>query len=746
MRRHVTKAVFVQAEIHVMFPTAPRTFQGPNHRCNSFIDSVIVVNMSRLIVATRGPTDQVFPILLATTFVNATRSQTAIEIEFASGDKVSGTSSCVHYQNEEAGSFDGCDAVLKELNTFASRVDDTTQEHVQEWFGRSASFRQTNFQALNKDLAELDSHLTLRSFIVGYRQTLADIVVYGIIRGNRFAAAAIGSYINVQRWTAFIEASSPWVLDQKNELNSQVNRAKVSQDDSSNMVALASRMAHGPVVTRFPPEPSGYLHIGHAKAALLNDILAHEGGGRLVCRFDDTNPSKESEEFQDSILVDLDAMGVKPDRITYSSDYFEQMFQACRKMIEQGHAYADDTEGPDMKHQRWHGIPSKNRELGGDVSLAKFDEMHTGSEEGQRWCIRAKISVDDANKALRDPVIYRCNLTPHHRTGATWKAYPTYDFCVPFVDALEGITLALRTTEYNDRNAQYRWIQQAMAVQTVPVWEFSRLSFVQTVLSKRKLAQIVEAGVVAGWDDPRMPTIRGILRRGMTVPALREFIRDQGPSRNVVTMDWTIFWATNKKYIDPVSPGHTVVRKDNAVTVTINGISETKSEMKPKHAKNAEVGMKKVVYGNKILIDQNDAKDLTPGEEITLMAWGNAIVTHVENTNGTAVGVTMDLHLEGNFKTTKKKISWLSTEQDLVPVVLHEFGPLITKDKLEKEDELFDYLNKSSEAKQDAVADCNVSALEAGDIIQFERYGYYRVDQPAADNEPAHCFKIPTGK
>lgn len=185
---------------------------------------------------------------------------------------------------------------------------------------------------------------------------------------------------------------------------------------------------------------SGYLHIGHAKAALLNDYFAHEKyNGTLLVRFDDTNPSKEKAEFQDAIIEDLALMGIKPDKTTFSSDYFEEIYQYCLQIIKDGKAYADDTDKETMAHQRMHGEPSARRDASVEENLARLEEMKKGTEEGLRWCIRAKISVDNPNKAMRDPVIYRCNLTPHHRTGTKWKIYPTYDFCCPIVDSMEGV-------------------------------------------------------------------------------------------------------------------------------------------------------------------------------------------------------------------------------------------------------------------------------------------------------------------
>ncbi|EEP82642.1 glutamyl-tRNA synthetase [Uncinocarpus reesii 1704] len=605
-------------------------------------------------------------------------------------------------------------------------------------------------QVLDKPLKELDSHLTLRSYIVGYSLTLADIVIWGALRGNKVAIPNIKRNAkNIARWSSFIEASYPWVSNGPAELqaSAQKKRAAASAAGASYNIGLPN--TENGVVTRFPPEPSGYLHIGHAKAALLNDYFAHEQyKGTLICRFDDTNPTKENQEFEDAIKHDLSLLGITPDKISFSSDYFQEMYEYCIQIIKDGKAYADDTEKEQMQHERREGIASKNRDATVEQNLARFEEMKLASPEGLRWCIRAKISVDDNNKALRDPVIYRCNLQPHHRTGSTWKIYPTYDFCVPILDSLEGVTHALRTTEYGDRNAQYAWMQETLGLRKVYIWDFSRLNFIRSVLSKRKLTQIIDQGVVWGWDDPRMPTIRGIRRRGMTVPALREYILKQGPSKNVVNQDWTKFWATNKKYIDPVAPRHTAVEKEDMVEARVQGADGVTYAEKPRHGKNPEVGLKKVVYSNTILLDQADAKSFKEGEEITLMNWGNAYVRkiHAEPTSGKITGLDLQLHLAGDVKKTEKKVTWLSKDQELVPVTLYEFDYLITKDKMEKDDDINLILNPTTEVKTEALGDCNVAHLSEGEIIQFERKGYFRVDRPYKEGQPAVLFNIPTGK
>lgn len=350
---------------------------------------------------------------------------------------------------------------------------------------------------------------------------------------------------------------------------------------------------------------------------------------------------------------------------------------------------------------------------------------------------------------MRDPVIYRCNPEPHHRTGSKYKIYPTYDFACPLVDSYEGVTHALRTIEYRDRNPQYWWMEEALGIRKVHVWDFARMNFIKTVLSKRKLTKFVDEGVVSGWDDPRMPTVRGIRRRGMTIEALKQFIISQGPSKNVVNLDWTIIWAFNKKVIDPISPRHTALIKDGLVYAKIEGApSPAVIENKPKHAKNKDVGSKKVAYGSTVLFEQADAASFKEGEEITLMNWGNAIVTKIgrATANGPVTELELKLHLEGDFKKTEKKVTWLASEQTLVPVELVDFGDLMTKDKLEENDEVMDFVNRDSEFHEVGLADCNIADVKAGDILQFERKGYYRCDKPAEGDKPAVFFNIPTGK
>ncbi|KAI0158019.1 glutamyl-tRNA synthetase [Hypoxylon sp. FL1284] len=612
-----------------------------------------------------------------------------------------------------------------------------------------------DFKSIEPHLIRLEKHLTLRTYLAGYTLSDIDSKIWVAIKSNRVAVSFVrkGTYPNLYRWFTYVEQVHPEIQTEVKAADS-ARKAKVQAASRAGAsYNLALQETGKGVVTRFLPEPSGYLHIGHAKAALLSDYFAHQAyDGKLRLRLDDTNPSKEKEEYQDAIIEDLALMGIKPDVVTYTSDYFDHLYDTCLGLIKDGHAYADDTDVETMRDERGKGIASKRRDRTVEENLAIFDAMKNGTEEGLKNCIRAKISVDNPNKAMRDPVIYRCNPNdPHHRTGTKWKMYPTYDLACPVVDSLEGVTHALRSTEYTDRNPQFQWFLDTLKLRQVYMWDFARMNFIRTFLSKRKLAKLVDTGRVWGWDDPRMPTIRGIRRRGMTIPALRDFILKQGPSRNVVSMDWASFWATNKKEIDPVAPRHTAILKKDHVKVAIMGDeapAEPRAEDKPLHPKNPAVGTKKVAFSKDLILDQADAKLFKDNEEITLMQWGNAIVRAVAS-GEPITSLTCELNLKGDVRATEKKVTWLSTQgQQLVDAELWEFDYLITKDKLEDEDDLEQFLNPTTATMEEAFCDEGVAKLKKNDIIQLERRGYYRVDKSYGEggDKKVVLFCIPTGK
>ncbi|KAK1825802.1 putative glutamate--tRNA ligase, cytoplasmic [Podospora conica] len=619
-----------------------------------------------------------------------------------------------------------------------------------------------DFRSIEPHMIALDKHLTLRTYLDGYALSVLDTKIWTALRGNRAAVSSIkrGALVNLARWFQFIEENHPEIQDEVKAKEAAAKAKVAAASKAGASYALALQDADQGVVTRFLPEPSGYLHIGHAKAALLSDYFAHQAyNGTLRLRLDDTNPSKEKQEYQDAIIEDLALMGIKPDKMSYTSDYFDYLYDMCIRMIKEGHAYADDTTQEKMRDERWNGIASERRDRTVEENLRIFEEMKKGSPEGLQNCIRAKLSVDNPNKAMRDPVIYRCNIdTPHHRTGTKWKIYPTYDFACPVVDSHEGVTHALRSTEYTDRNPQYQWFLDTLKLRQVHMWDFARMNFIKTFLSKRKLAKLVDTGKVWGWDDPRMPTIRGVRRRGMTIPALRDFILKQGPSRNIVTMDWTNFWAGNKKAIDPIAPRHTAISQKDAVKVTVIGAeapAEPYTADKPKHPKNKDIGTKKVAFANEFLLDQADAKSFKDGEEITLMAWGNAFVRGIPS-GDVVPSLTCELNLTGDVKTTEKKVTWLASKgQKLIPAELWDFDYLITKDVLEETDDLEKFLNPVTESMEDAWCDEASAELKKDDIIQLERRGYYRVDKGLNDWKEGEegpkgkrlvLFNIPTGK
>ena len=422
----------------------------------------------------------------------------------------------------------------------------------------------------------LDSVLVSGTYVLGHAISLADVALFAALGfpASDDARAGIASILPggcpTLRWVDMI-ARHPAVSEAAQLASNVARNDEAALEAGSCVEPILPGMAYleganpGCVTTRFPPEPSGYLHVGHAKAVLLNNYYARRYNGRLIVRFDDTNPSKEKDEYQTSIIEDLAKIGVKPDLVTFTSDYFETIRLYALSMIENGLAYMDDTPQEQMQDERMKRQNSKYRDQTPADALKYFELMCGGSEEGKAWCLRAKIDMTSDNGTMRDPVLYRQNTTPHHRSGTKYKAYPTYDLACPIVDSIEGVSHALRTTEYDDRNAQVRhiissnesnhgvralkqppppeqqfmWVQKALGLRRVRIQTFARMNFMYTVMSKRKLTWFVDTGRVTGWDDPRFPTVRGVSRRGIDVDALKRFMCSQGASRRIVNMEWS---------------------------------------------------------------------------------------------------------------------------------------------------------------------------------------------------------------
>ncbi|CAO2826473.1 unnamed protein product [Amaranthus hypochondriacus] len=622
----------------------------------------------------------------------------------------------------------------------------------------------------------LDTYLLTNSFLVGYDVSIADILLWAALAGTGLRWESLRKsnkkYQNLVRWynslssefSVLSEVVQTYVgkkgsgkpVSGKSKGQDSQNVTKSTGGDINEKVKAPSRSEIdlpdaevGKVCVRFAPEPSGYLHIGHSKAALLNKYFAERYKGRLIVRFDDTNPAKESNEFVENLLKDIETLGIVYDTVTYTSDYFPQLMEMAENLIRQGKAYVDDTPREQMQKERMDGIESKCRNNSVNTNLELWKEMIAGSERGLMCCVRGKLDMQDPNKSLRDPVYYRCNPMPHHRIGSKYKVYPTYDFACPFVDSIEGISHALRSSEYHDRNAQYHRIQQDMGLRKVHIYEFSRLNMVYTLLSKRKLLWFVQNGKVDGWDDPRFPTVQGIVRRGLKIEALIQFILEQGASKNLNLMEWDKLWTINKKIIDPVCPRHTAVVEERRVLVTlIDGPEQPFCRIIPRHKKYEPAGEKCTTYTKNIWIDNADAEVISANEEVTLMDWGNAIIKEIKKDEaGNVTQLTGVLNLEGSVKTTKLKLTWLPETDELVKLQLLEFDYLIAKKKVEEDEDFLDVLNPVTKKETLAVGDANMRNLKHGEIIQLERKGYFRCDVPfVRRSKPIVLFAIPDGR
>ncbi|XP_069708810.1 bifunctional glutamate/proline--tRNA ligase isoform X6 [Phaenicophaeus curvirostris] len=619
---------------------------------------------------------------------------------------------------------------------------------IDHWLEFSATKLSTASQFLSA-VQELNHCLSLRTYLVGNSLSLADLCVWAVLKDNNIWQEQLQQSkapVHAKRWYSFLEVQDPFqsVGAKWASGTPKVKMATEKKADVGKFVELPGAEM-GKVIVRFPPEASGYLHIGHAKAALLNQHYQVNFKGKLIMRFDDTNPEKEKEDFEKVILEDVAMLHIKPDQFTYTSDHFETIMKYAEKLIQEGKAYVDDTPAEQMKAEREQRIESKHRNNCVNKNLQMWEEMKKGTEYGQTCCLRAKIDMSSNNGCMRDPTLYRCKNQPHPRTGSTYKVYPTYDFACPIVDSIEGVTHALRTTEYHDRDEQFYWIIEALGIRKPYIWEYSRLNLNNTVLSKRKLTWFVNEGLVDGWDDPRFPTVRGVLRRGMTVEGLKQFIAAQGSSRSVVNMEWDKIWSFNKKVIDPVAPRYTALLKDAVVPVNI---PEAQEEMKEvaKHPKNADVGLKPVWYGSRVLIEGADAETLTEGEVVTFINWGNIIITKLSrNSSGKIVSIDAKLNLENkDFKKTTK-VTWLAETPcaPLIPTVCVNYEHLITKPVLGKDEDFKQYINRNSKQEELMLGDPCLRDLKKGDIIQLQRRGFFICDQPYEPVSPYSCKDAP---
>ncbi|XP_050434057.1 bifunctional glutamate/proline--tRNA ligase-like isoform X27 [Adelges cooleyi] len=628
-------------------------------------------------------------------------------------------------------------------------------------------------QYLDKSLSATS---TTSKYLVGTTLTIADIVVFCWLENlqDKKAICVSNKLTHVERWSQFI-SSLPSFKNAEDKNQSQTKNSNPDTKEQGKFVELPGAEL-GKVVVRFPPEASGYLHIGHAKAALLNQYYQEQFKGRLIMRFDDTNPAKEKEDYEKVILEDVKLLEIKPDVFSYTSNYFDKMISLCEQMLKKGMAYVDDTDPETMKQEREKRIESKNRNNSVDKNVKLWNEMLSATPTGLKCCVRAKIDMLSDNGCMRDPAIYRCKPETHPRTGNKYKVYPTYDFACPIVDSLEGVTHALRTTEYADRDQQYYWFCDALELNPRPyVWSYSRLNMTNTVLSKRKLTWFVDEGLVDGWDDPRMPTVRGVLRRGMQVEALRQFIIAQGSSRTVVTMEWDKIWSINKRIVDPVAPRHTTVELNASVPVYVEDVKEPYViKNVQRHPKNPDLGTKDVWITPTLLIDYVDAEGLASsgvGAKVTFINWGNVIVTKIDkNSSGKIESINIKTALNDTDYKKTTKLTWLpkivpaenksSDVPALVPCFCVFFNHLISKPVLAKDEDFKQYVSDLEDLSScktrlevPMLGDPELRNVKKGQVIQLQRRpGYFICDTPyqpfsihTSKECPVILFSVPDG-
>lgn len=547
-------------------------------------------------------------------------------------------------------------------------------------------------------------------------------------------------------------------------LKTKVNSIKhFSNQRTAIFIGKLKNAVSGKVVTRFPPEPSGYMHIGHVKAIVLNRYFADIYNGKMILRFDDTNPGKESKDYVDGILSDISNLHIKYDGdIDYCSNHFEEYETIMTKLILEGKCYVDNTPVEVMREEREKGISSKNRNNSIEYNLNIWNNMRNKelewSSEYITYVVRGKFPFfNDKNKCMRDPVFYRFIKESHYRTGNKHKLYPTYDFICPIADEMNGVTHLLRTSEYADRIPLYKWVENAVGLRSKEIYEYSRLNFMYTVLSKRKLKWLVENGKVEGWDDPRLPTIRGLIRRGISTDAMKEFILTIGPSKNINHMSWDKLYSINREIIDFKVKRLFGISSDTYISAEIINYDIYKKEYENNekvvdwNIKNKEQGTRKIHFSKKIGIDIEDAKGFEVNEKIIISKIGICLVNKIIKEGDKVIGLSLSLELDNKDFKKLKVINWVSLNKDHgIIVEVYEYDHILSKEKIEDEDNLEDYININSIVKYSLYVESVIKEIEEKSYIQLERKGYFYIDKKEYNKEnqalQIRLHKIPTGK
>ena len=507
---------------------------------------------------------------------------------------------------------------------------------------------------------------------------------------------------------------------------------------------------HTKIVTRFPPEPNGYLHIGHAKSIVINFGLADEFNGLTNLRFDDTNPLKEDIEYVNSIKEDVKWLGFEWDNLLFASNYFEEMYKRAVLLIKKGLAYVDDLSADEIRQYRGTltepGKDSPYRTRSIEENLELFGKMRDGVYENGQKVLRAKIDMSSPNINLRDPVIYRIAHATHHNTGDKWCIYPMYAFAHPLEDAIEGVTHSICTIEFEDQRPLYNWVVEQCEMESTPQQiEFGRLNVTNTVMSKRKLKQLVDEGFVDGWDDPRMPTISGMRRKGFTPESIVSFVRETGIHKGSGAVDSQMLEHFVREDLKLKAPRTMGVIDPLKVVITNypeGQIELLDAEINPE---NPEMGTRKIPFSREIYIEQDDFMEeppkkyfrLFPGNEVRLKnAYFIKCEEVVKDSNGKVVELrcTYDPETKSGTGFTGRKVKgtihWVEAAH-AVPAEFRLYEPLIldeTDDNSSPEKTFLDNVNPNSIQVLQGFVEPNMKESRPQEKFQFFRHGYFNVD------------------
>jgi len=512
---------------------------------------------------------------------------------------------------------------------------------------------------------------------------------------------------------------------------------------------------HDKIVTRFPPEPNGHLHIGHAKSICLNFGLAIEFGGTTNLRFDDTNPLKESEDFAQAIMNDVRWLGFEWNELRHASDYFEQLYDYAVYLIKAGKAYVDSQDAGEVRSSRGsftdEGTDSPYRDRPIAENLDLFTRMKDGEFDDGEHVLRARIDMASGNMHMRDPAIYRIRKVAHHRTGDQWNIYPMYDWAHGISDAIEGITHSICTLEFEEHRPLYDWFLDNIPVPCHPRQiEFARGNLDFTVMSKRKLRQLVEEGHVSGWDDPRMPTIAGLRRRGYTARSIRTFWREAGVSKAESIIPMGVLENAVRNDMNENAPRVMAVLDPVKVILTNYPKGETEWIEASSHPQNPEMGSRLLPLSREIWIEREDFMENPPGKFFRLRPDGevrlrNAFIIKCTDIVKDSGGNIIEIHCEydpdtrsgspGASRKVKGTIHWVSVEHGInAEIRLYDRLFSVANPLADKERDYLEFLNPHSlDIISEAVVEPAVGAALPGDYFQFERLGYFTIDQDSSD-------------